>query len=61
MIYYKRLTADAFAILSALRDGRTLARACAVAATGSDDPAAVASQIGGWFRTWAELGWFCKR
>jgi hypothetical protein len=60
-IYYKRLTADAFAILAALRDGKTLARACSLAATRSDDPASWASQIGDWFRTWAELGWFCKR
>ena len=60
-IYYKRLTADAFAILTALRDGKTLARACSVAATGSADPAACASQVGEWFRAWAELGWFCKR
>jgi hypothetical protein len=60
-IYYKRLTADAFAILAALRDGKTLARACAQAAGGSADPAEVVSQIGQWFGAWAELGWFCKR
>jgi hypothetical protein len=59
--YYKRLTADAFAILTALRDGKTLARACSLAAKSSDDPASCASQIGDWFRTWSELGWFCKR
>jgi len=60
-IYYKRLTADAFAILTDLRDGKTLARACSLAATRSDDPASWASQIGEWFRSWAEMGWFCKR
>jgi len=61
VIYYKRLTADAFDVLTALRDGKTLGRACALAATRSTDPTACAAQIGEWFRTWAELGWFCKR
>lgn len=55
-LYYKRLGAEAFAILNAIREGRTLAQA--VAAGG---PAVTADQIRDWFATWTELGWLCQR
>lgn len=55
-LYYKRIDAAAFKILTALAAGRALGPA--IAAAGRDLPSA---QIRGWFTTWMELGWFCRR
>jgi len=54
-LYYKRLDAAAFRILSALREGRTLTQA--VAAGGRRTKP---RQIHAWFATWMALGWFCR-
>jgi hypothetical protein len=54
-LYYKRLDAPAFKILSALRDGQPLARA--VAAAGKT---VKADYIREWFAMWMQLGWFCR-
>lgn len=61
MLYYKRLTPEAFAILNALGNGKTVANACAIALAGSKRkrlnwPA----QIKDWFNDWSSLGWFCR-
>ncbi len=56
LLYYKRLEAPAYAILVALRDGQTLTRAVAAAGRG-----VTPEQVQGWFATWMELGWFCRR
>ena len=53
MLYYKRMQPAEYAIISALRDGATIARACETS-RGS------AKKIGQWFGHWAQLGWFCK-
>ncbi len=60
-VWYKRIAADEFKILSALRDGATLESACADAI----DPAAHSveewsSLIRQWFQNWTSLGWFCR-
>lgn len=55
-LYYKRLDAPAFRILTALRDGRTLAHAVAAAGRG-----VTAAQVQEWFALWAKLGWLCPR
>lgn len=55
-LYYKRLPAPAFAILSALAAGRTLPQA--IAGVG---PAVTAEQVREWFATWTGLGWLCRR
>ncbi|MFI5358063.1 MAG: putative DNA-binding domain-containing protein [Opitutales bacterium] len=55
-LYYKRLEAPAFRILTGLRDGRTLTHA--VAATGRG---VTAEQVRAWFALWAKLGWLCRR
>jgi hypothetical protein len=67
-LYYKRLSPVAHAILTALRDGKSLQRACAtamkepMAMEGGEDPAiALAEDLHGWFANWARMGWFCKR
>jgi hypothetical protein len=56
LLYYKRLEAPAFKILEALRDGRPLARAVAVAGRG-----VTPELVQRWFATWMELGWFSRR
>ena len=54
-IYYKQLERGQFLLLSALRDGATLERACAKVA-GLRIPG---ETIGKWFANWSALGWFC--
>ena len=60
VLYYKRLNAAQYRLLRALQSGETLASACGAALTGEDDES-IAGQIHGWFQTWMELGWFCRR
>jgi hypothetical protein len=55
-LYYKRLTRESYAILTALNDGRTLATAIA-----RGGRKVTADEIREWFSTWMELGWFCRR
>ncbi|MBV9489999.1 MAG: DUF2063 domain-containing protein, partial [Verrucomicrobia bacterium] len=60
-LYYKRLDADACAILSALGRGMPVETACAEAVaasqkSGVDWPA----QIKAWFGAWSAFGWFCR-
>lgn len=61
-LYYKRLDTDGFVLLTALRVGKTLTHACAAAIDAmpphSSDPA---QRIQSLFKTWAALGWFCRR
>jgi hypothetical protein len=52
-IYYKRLTREQFELLDVLRQGKTLAQACARARD--------ADEIHRWFNSWASLGWFCRQ
>jgi hypothetical protein len=61
-LYYKRLDVEAYRLLCALRDGQSVADACA-AAIGESDDAAIdwPARIREWFKIWTELGWFCKR
>jgi hypothetical protein len=53
-VYYKRLQPAQFRLLSAFKNGATLAEA--VTESGELD----AEQIKKWFETWASLGWFCE-
>jgi hypothetical protein len=55
-LYYKRLTASAFKILTALAAGQPLVKALAVS-RGRVPP----EQVREWFTTWMQLGWFCRR
>jgi hypothetical protein len=61
MLYFKRLEPEAFAILTALRDGRPLSAACAAALRDADPALDWASQVRDWFNIWQSLGWFCRR
>jgi len=55
-LYYKRLTAPGFSIVSALQAGQSLEQALARVGR-----AATVEEIREWFSTWMELGWFCRR
>jgi len=62
MIYLKRLERASFAILTALRAGRTLDEAVARGVPPSRQAdEAWAATVRDWFRNWTELGWFCRR
>jgi hypothetical protein len=57
--YFRRLEREEFAILSALRKGRTLEQAITIGFRGSAIPASQrASDAAAWFRNWSSLGWF---
>jgi len=59
-VYYKRLDAEAYRLLVALRTEATLEDACATAFAGSKElPAQSAARLQGWFARWMEFGWFC--
>jgi len=61
MLYYKRLEPEAFTILIALRDGETVANACAIGLAASRRRRFNwSSQIKNWFNDWSSLGWFCR-
>ena len=59
-VYFRRLEREEYAILSALAEGRTLARALDAAWLGSKiSPGNRQSHVQHWFQTWSSLGWFC--
>lgn len=59
-LYYKRMSLPQFRLLTALHEGLSLEQACEVALADEADES-LAGQISGWFKTWMELGWFCRR
>ena len=61
MLFFKDLEPEAFAILTALQAGRTLAAACAGALRDADPAIDWSARVQEWFRTWQSLGWFCRR
>ncbi|HZZ57896.1 MAG TPA: putative DNA-binding domain-containing protein [Opitutaceae bacterium] len=54
-LYYKRLDAAQYRVLTALRRGRPLARA--LAASGRR---VRPEEVRAWFETWMKLGWLCR-
>jgi hypothetical protein len=60
-LFFKRLEPEAFAILTALRGGRTLSAACASALRESNPAIDRATRVREWFQNWQSLGWFCRR
>jgi hypothetical protein len=60
-VYFRRIAAEEFAILSALRQGKSLDKAIAAAVRKSSiAPADRAVSVQHWFHNWAALGWFCS-
>lgn len=61
MLYYKRLSAEGFVILTALRDRATLEEACVKGIFSSQRTGVDWSEeIKASFDNWASLGWFCR-
>ena len=60
-VYFRRIEAEEFALLSALRRGKTIEKAIE-AAFRSNSIALTerAASVQQWFQNWATLGWFCR-
>ena len=59
LVYFKRVAPEAFLLLSALRNGKTLSEAIDFAFNPSTLPEAkITELVQGWFADWAEWGWF---
>jgi hypothetical protein len=59
LVYFKRVTAEAFHLLAALRQERKLSEAIDAAFNPSTLPEGKITQlVQGWFSDWAEWGWF---
>jgi hypothetical protein len=62
-IYFKRLEPAACRVLLAIRAGKPLASALAagIPARTQASGEEIAAQVQGWFSSWMQLGWFCRR
>jgi hypothetical protein len=59
LVYFKRVTSEAFTLLNAFRNGKTLSGAIDSAFNPSTLPEAnVTGLVQSWFRDWAQWGWF---
>ena len=60
-VYYRRMDADEFELLDALRLGKPVGEAIDAVFAESDLPLEeLRGKIEGWFHSWAEGGWFCQ-
>jgi hypothetical protein len=60
MVYYRRLAAEEYLLLDALRQGTPMGRAISAAFEDSSAPAEEQGpMLETWFATWAQLGWLC--
>ena len=58
-VYFKRITPEAFRLLTSFRNGKTLSEAIDLAFNPSTLPEKkVVERVQGWFRDWSEWGWF---
>lgn len=61
-VYFKRMTRDAFALVQALGQGKSLAEAIEISLKGSRRRAGdFRSRLRKWFENWAALGWFAQQ
>ena len=59
-VYFRRMNADEFRLLDALRGGRPMGEAIDSVFGESDLPVEeLRTKIEEWFRSWSESGWFC--
>jgi hypothetical protein len=60
-VYFRRLGAEEFSVLMALRQRKTLSAAVESAFQKSAiAPEERPLRVQTWFQTWATLGWFCR-
>jgi hypothetical protein len=61
-VYYRRITLEEFRLLEAIRQGMSIGAAVEASIEDSSIPLEeLRAMIETWFRTWAELGWLCRR
>jgi hypothetical protein len=61
-VFFKRLTRDAFALLEALGQGKSLERAIEVSLLRSRRSVdQIGTQLQEWFQDWVSLGWFARQ
>jgi hypothetical protein len=59
-VFYKRLEAGAFLVLSAFRSKASISEACQQLGAVEGPPADLGDKIKSWFQSWAALGWLCR-
>ena len=60
-VYYRRLVADEFRVLSAIAAGRPIGEAIEAGVEASTIPLEeLRVRVETWFAAWAEMGWFCR-
>jgi hypothetical protein len=60
-VYFRRIEAEEFAILSEIRKGKTLGKAIELALRKTKiPPQERAARIQEWFRNWSSMGWFSQ-
>ena len=59
-VYFKRIDAEAFGILSALQEGKRLSEAVECVDWSSRSSEQAATNVQAWFALWSSLGWFAK-
>ena len=60
-VYYKRIDAEAFRLLSILQSGETLEGACSSLLSECNASNRLAGKIQAWFADWMRFGWLCER
>jgi len=61
MVYYRRLDADEFRLLAALRKGLPVGEAMEAALEDSPLPVdELRHRVEAWFAAWAQMGWLCR-
>lgn len=58
-VFYKRLTLSQFTLLSAVKNGSSLEKACEETLA-LEDSENIGDEIRDWFQNWMSLGWFCR-
>jgi hypothetical protein len=60
-VYFRRIEAEEFAVLSEIRKGKPLGKAIELAMRKSKIPAEKqAASVQEWFQNWSTMGWFCR-
>jgi hypothetical protein len=60
-VYFRRIEAEEFAVLSEIRKGKPLGKAIEMAMRKSKIPAEQqAASVQEWFQNWSAMGWFCR-
>jgi Putative DNA-binding domain len=60
-LYFKRMQREQYLLLSSLRDGVSVEKACRISMADADEKIDWPPLIREWFKTWTELGWFCRK